>query len=212
MALEHLGYIVAVVLGIFPIANPFSTAPILISLTPTASEQTRKRLATRACIYMAALLTLFLLLGALILQFFGITLQSLRIAGGLVVAYLGFRMLFPPERLTAAKEDSADDDPLQLAFVPMAMPMLSGPGSISVVLAMATQVAQQEDIATMIAGYAVVTAGIFVSAFLCWIVLWSSGAIVRFLGKGGIEAATKLMGFLLICMGTQFVLTGWAMG
>lgn len=212
MVLEYLGYIVAVVLGIVPIANPFGAAPILVSLTPTASDQMRKRLATRACIYMAALLTVFLLLGALILQFFGITLQSLRIAGGLVIAYLGFRMLFPPEHSTSARAESGSEETLQLAFVPMAMPILSGPGSISVVLAMATQVAQLEDLAMRVAVYVVVAAGIFISAFLCWIVLWSSSAIVRFLGKGGIEAATKLMGFLLVCIGTQFVLTGWAMG
>lgn len=209
---ELVGYVFIVVLGIVPIANPFSTAPVLISLTPTATDSARKRLATRACIYMAGLLVVFLLLGALILQFFGITIQSLRIAGGLVVAYLGFRMLFPPPEKKAAVSDGGEEqDPLQLAFVPMAMPMLSGPGSISVVLGMATQIAQYDDFATRVTGYAVVAVGILISAFICWTVLWSAGAIVRFLGKGGIEAATKLMGFLLICMGTQFVLTGLAM-
>jgi len=211
LAWDIVGYISLVVLGIVPIVNPFSTAPTFIAMTSDATKSERRQVATLACVYMALLLIVFLLLGTLILQFFGITLKSLRFAGGLIIAYMGFRMLFPGDHPRTGRDNQPDTNPLSLAFMPLAMPMLAGPGSISVVLAMATQVSQVEGTVEKVGGYLVVSAGIVISAVICWAVLWGSGAVVRFLGKNGIEAMTKLMGFLLVCIGVEFVLSGWAM-
>ncbi len=210
--LELFGYISLVVLGIVPIINPFSTAPIFISMTANMSGGERRKTATLACFYMALLLLVFLLLGTLILQFFGISLRSLRVAGGLVIAYMGFRMLFPAEQVNNAASAGSNRDPQSVAFTPLAMPMLAGPGSISVVLAMAAKVSEVELMTSRIWGYVVVAIGIAVSSAICWAVLWSSGSVVRFLGKNGIDAMTKLMGFLLVCIGVEFVLSGWSMG
>lgn len=201
---ELTGYVVLVVMGIVPIANPFSSAPLFISMTANGTKQQRNRTATLACFYMAAMLLVFLLFGTYILQFFGISISSLRMAGGLVIAFMGFRMLFPEDT------DDGDDmrttsDPTSFAFTPLAMPMLSGPGSISVVLAMAGQVSQVQEASGRLWGYAVVGVGIVLSAFFCWLVLHSAGAVVRVLGKNGITAMTKLMGFILICIGVEFV-------
>ena len=211
IAIEITGYVFLVVLGIVPIINPFSTAPSFITITGHVSPQDRRKTATMACLYMAAILLVFLFLGAMILQFFGISLQSLRMAGGLIIAYMGFRMLFPTEKAPASNANLEEQDPKHLAFVPLAMPMLSGPGSISVVLAMATEVSQQQILLNKAVGYFVVSVGIIVSAFICWLVLWSSGSVVKFLGKSGIDAITKLMGFLLVCIGMEFVLSAWKM-
>jgi len=97
IAFDLVGNVLIVVLGIVPIVKPFSTAPVFISMTSHVVNAERKHTATLACMYMAMLLLVFLLLGTTIMQFFGISLQSLKIAGGLVIAYMGFRMLFPPE-------------------------------------------------------------------------------------------------------------------
>ncbi len=212
IAFELVGFVLIVVLGIVPIVNPFSTAPVFISMTSHVHKSERRHTATMACLYMAGLLLTFLLLGTTIMQFFGISLQSLKIAGGLVIGFMGFRMLFPPEPHPLEQDSNTKRDPRDLAFTPLALPMLCGPGSISVVLAMAARVSEQQDLINQIAGYAVVGTGVVISAFICWLVLWSSGAVVRFLGNNGIDAITKLMGFLLICIGTEFVLSGWAMG
>ncbi len=212
IALELTSYVLIVVMGIVPIINPFSTAPVFISMTSHVEKAERKHTATLACLYMAALLLVFLVLGTTIMQFFGISLQSLKIAGGLVIAFMGFRMLFPPEPHPLNQEANSKRDPRSLAFTPLALPMLCGPGSISVVLAMAAKVAEEDVLFNKIAGYVIVGVGVLLSAFVCWLVLWSSGAVVRFLGKNGIEATTKLMGFLLICIGVEFVLSGWASG
>ena len=211
LAIEISGYVLAVVLGIVPIVNPFSTAPVFISMTSHVSKPERKHTATLACLYMAGLLLVFLLLGTAIMQFFGISLTSLKIAGGLVIAYMGFRMLFPPDDSAAGADSGSSRDPRDLAFTPLALPMLCGPGSISVVLAMAAKVSEQDVLINKVAGYSVVALGILISTFICWLVLWSSGAVVRFLGKNGIDATTKLMGFLLICIGTEFVLSAGAL-
>ena len=208
---ELLGYVFIVVMGIVPIVNPFSTAPAFISMTAHVDKRERQKTATMACLYMAIILLVILFLGTLILQFFGISLKSLRLAGGLVIAFMGFRMLFPADHPDVRKNIELQQDPQHLAFTPLALPMLSGPGSISVVLAMATQVSEQTVLLNKIVGYIVVAVGIVISSFICWLVLWSSGAVVHFMGKSGIEATTKLMGFLLICIGMEFLLSGWAM-
>ena len=208
LTLEIVGYIIAVIVGIVPIINPLSTAPVFISMTADASSQQRKKTATLACLYMFLLLVTFLFIGTAIMQFFGISLISLRIAGGLVIAYMGFRMLFPPEIQTPARDQLEDPRPEDLAFTPLALPMLCGPGSISVVIAMASRAYDAETWTSSLAGLAIISIGIGISALICWAVLWSSSGVVRFFGKSGIDAATKLMGFFLICMGIEIVLSG----
>ena len=211
LVLEITSYVLAVVLGLVPIANPFSTAPVFATLTAHMNVTERHKTASMACLYMALLLLVFLFIGTYVLQFFGISLKSLRLAGGLVIAFTGFKMLYPAAPSIALPGDTVGQEARDIAFTPLALPMLSGPGSISVVLAMATSVSDQDELLNRLAGYVVVSVGIILSAFICWLVLWSSGAVVRFLGKSGIDATTKLMGFLLICIGVQFIISGLAM-
>jgi multiple antibiotic resistance protein len=207
LTLELIGYVLTVVFGIVPIINPFSTAPVFISMTGDATVGERNRIARRACIYMGLLLLVFLALGAMILEFFGISQISLRVAGGLVIAYMGFRMLFPQDAGPVQRDLKDDPSPQDIAFVPLALPMLCGPGSISVVMAMATRVHQAESFVASAAGFGIVAVGILISSFICWLVLVGSGGVVRFLGKTGIDAASKIMGFLLICIGVEFVIS-----
>lgn len=205
---DLIGYVFLVIAALIPIANPFSTAPVFITLTSSLSRQERHRTATLACTYMGLLLIVFLLAGAVILQFLGIGWQALRVGGGLIIAYMGFRMLFPADQ-SEEVGDTSKISPGSVAFVPLALPMLSGPGSISVVLSMATEVAKLEDMFERLIAYAVVGLGIVLSAAICWLVLCSAGAVVRFLGENGINALTRLMGFLLVCIGCQFVLSSF---
>ena len=95
---DLIGYVLLVIAALIPIANPFSTAPVFITLTSSLSRQERHHTATLACTYMGLLLIVFLLAGAVILQFLGIGSQALRVGGGLIIAYMGFRMLFPADQ------------------------------------------------------------------------------------------------------------------
>ncbi len=188
--------------ALLPIANPFSTAPVFISLTQSFSTQRRALQARMSAVYMACILLVSLFAGALILSFFGITLPILRMAGGLVIAKVGFGML-EPAKAPSPSEDR--DETADIAFTPIAMPMLSGPGSIALTIAMATQ-------ASGFGSYTAVATGIVLVALVSWATLHFSGEILDFLGTTGMNALTRIMGLLLVCVGIQFVATGFLEG
>jgi multiple antibiotic resistance protein len=202
-------YIAIVVIGLLPIANPFSTAPIFLAVTTNLDTQSKNKLLKLTCLYMFSILIVFLLAGALILSFFGISVSALRIAGGLIIIVLGFRMLFPQ---SPQEKDNVPihtyEQAKNLAFTPLAMPMLSGPGSIAVIIGMAAQISERENILLRLGGYAVVGLGILVTVILCWFVLRSSTKITKLLGNSGIDALTRIMGFILICIGVEFMASG----
>jgi multiple antibiotic resistance protein len=206
-ALVLINYVVLVIAALIPIANPFSTAPLFVGMTVNMSKAQRNRVAALSTLYMFLILTVFLLLGAVILSFFGISLPALRIAGGLIVAFIGFRMLFKDDKASDTSETPIEDA-TKIAFTPLAMPMLSGPGSIAVIMSIAVQVSESETITHQLMGYLIVTIGIALSAFICWLVLRASSSVVRFMGASGIDALTKIMGFLLVSIGVQFFITG----
>jgi multiple antibiotic resistance protein len=205
---ELISYVVLVIAALIPIANPFSTAPLFVSMTVGISTPERNHIAFLSTLYMFIVLTVFLLLGAVILSFFGISLPALRIAGGLIVAFIGFRMLFMQDDNNSKETKLNSEDAKKIAFTPLAMPMLSGPGSIAVIMSMAVQISELESLSNQLIGYSVVILGIAISAFICWLVLRASGSVVRFMGESGIDALTKVMGFLLVSIGVQFVITG----
>jgi multiple antibiotic resistance protein len=188
--------------ALLPIANPFSTAPVFIALTRGYDRATRLRQARLAAVYMACVLLVSLFAGALILKFFGISLPALRIAGGLIVARIGFSMLTPePERPLPKRdqEESADKD--AIAFSPIAMPLLSGPGSIAVTISMATAADSLWD-------HVPISCGIVIVAAISWVVLRFSVKIIDAMGRTGVNALTRLMGLILVCIGVQFIATG----
>jgi len=202
-------YIAIVVIGLLPIANPFSTAPIFLAVTSKLDVESKNKLLKLTCIYMFSTLIIFLLAGALILSFFGISVSALRIAGGLIITVLGFRMLFPSSAPEERKEEVRTYEQAKgLAFTPLAMPMLSGPGSIAVIISMAAQISENDSFLLRLGGYAVVGLGILVTVVICWLVLRSSTKITKILGSSGIDALTRIMGFILICIGVEFAVSG----
>jgi multiple antibiotic resistance protein len=200
---------VALTIGaLLPIMNPFSTAPLFVSLTVGASKRARNHEALFACIYAFAILATFLLVGSWIIDFFGISVPGLRVAGGLIISVIGFRMLFPAS--APAKDSAAPKErELEIAFTPLAMPSLAGPGSISVVLTAAAQIksVRPDDFGFI---YVAVLIGMAATLVLSYFVLRASAAMVKFMGKSGIDAMTRIFGFLLIAIGMQFLLTGVA--
>jgi multiple antibiotic resistance protein len=199
---------IALTIGaLLPIMNPFSTAPLFVSLTIGASAKARNREALLACVYAFAILAIFLLVGAAIIDFFGISVPGLRVAGGLIISVIGFRMLFPAAPAESSSPANSKPRELDIAFTPLAMPSLAGPGSISVVLTAAAQIrsARPNDFGLI---YAAVIVGMAIVLIFSYLVLRAAALMVRFLGKSGIDAMTRIFGFLLIAIGMQFLLTG----
>lgn len=192
----------ATIVGLLPIINPFSTAPMFLAITEGNTQAEREGQARRGVIYMVCILFAFLIGGSFIMQFFGLSLPGLRIAGGILVAGVGMRMLYPRDDLGVTKQEEAESRKKRdISFTPLAMPSLSGPGAISVTIGFTSLARSWWD-------YVSITVGILVVAAIVYAVLRASTQLVRFLGVTGLHAMTKIMGFLILCVGIQFVVNG----
>ncbi|ADD75683.1 MULTISPECIES: MarC family NAAT transporter [Pantoea] len=199
---------------ILPLANPLTTVALFLGLAGEMNFQERNRQALQASIYVFAIMMVAWYAGSAVLHTFGISIPGLRIAGGLIVAFIGFRMLFPAKPVGHSVEAKHKHDeletaqePVNIAFVPLAMPSTAGPGTIAMIISSASTVRSGVDFPAWVLNVAPVLTFLVVSVIL-WISLRSSGAIMRLVGKGGIEAISRLMGFLLVCMGVQFIING----
>ncbi len=191
-------------IGLLPIINPLSAGPTFLAITAGDSEARRREQARKGCFYMVAILVSFLIGGTFIMNFFGISIPGLRIAGGILLTGIGMDMLLA-RKATAQSEDEAERAAAlkkpDISFSPLAMPMLSGPGSIAVTLGFTS-------LATDWVDYVAIIAGIVCVALLTYVVLRLSSRMVQFIGPVGVNAMTKIMGFLIMCMGVQFVVNG----
>ena len=205
LLLEDLLYVLGTVGALLPIVNPFSAVGLVVGITSHLSEAERKEQIRRACIYMFWILTSFLVAGGLIMNFFGISIPGLRIAGGLVVSFLGFGMLFPDQSAAYGTERIEAQNKRDISFTPLAMPSLSGPGSIAVVVGMSTTVQNGEH---PIIDNILVAVGIAITALISYIVLRAATRLDKLLGTTGMNAVARIMGFMLICIGVQFIING----
>jgi len=207
MAVQSLKYVLIVVFGLLPIMNPLSTIPIFMSLTKRMSAEKRRIQAKKACLYAFLILTTFMLLGNLIIALFGISLPGIRIAGGIIIMILALRMTFSGEDASS----EVDSQPAEIkkadidySFSPLAMPSLAGPGSIAVVMGFSSQVPSGQ----MILGHIIVIAGIAITIGFAFIALTSATWIGKMFGEHGMQAITKIIGFLLTCVAVQFLASG----
>jgi multiple antibiotic resistance protein len=204
---EFLSWVGVALVTLIPIINPVSTAFLLLSISSHLSTEERNRQITLACIYMTFILVTFLLLGHLVMVAFGISVPGIRIAGGMVIGFLGFRMLFPAEGQITGKEKHEAQQKANISFSPLAMPSLSGPGAIAVVITMSSSIDGRHGVGKIFPYTAVVLA-ILITAMFSWLVLRGAGFLRRFLGVNGVDNLSRIMGFVLICIGIQFAIDG----
>jgi multiple antibiotic resistance protein len=204
---EFSSWVGVALVTLLPIVNPVSTAVLLLSISSHLSQAERNRQITRACIYMTVILVTFLLAGHFIMVAFGISIPGIRIAGGMVIGFLGFRMLFPDEGQISTEGKEEAQEKLDISFSPLAMPSLSGPGSLAVVITMSSSIDVRHGIDKILA-FAGVILAILLTALISWLVLRGAGAMRRLLGVNGVNSLSRIMGFLLICIGIQFIVNG----
>jgi multiple antibiotic resistance protein len=192
----------ATFLALFPIVNPFGGVPMFFTLTANLTRQERNRTARRTALYVIAILVTFMLFGRFVLNFFGISLPVLKIAGGLIVANTAWGMVTASSRMTT-EESSEALTKEDISLTPMAMPMLSGPGSIGVVMGLAAHANGLLAYLGMVIGIAVV--GLAVYLFLCM-----GGPLVKRLGPSAMGAITRIFGFLILAIAVQLVWDGVA--
>lgn len=193
---------IATFLALFPIVNPFGGVPLFFSLTTSFAPADRHRTAMRTGLYVIVILVTFLFFGRFVLNFFGISLPVLKIAGGLIVANTAWGMVTGSSRITSAESDEASTKE-DISLTPMAMPMLSGPGSIGVVMGLAAHADTMVAYIGMVLG--IVALGLVVSLFLCL-----GGPFVKRLGPGAVGAINRVFGFLILAIAVQLVWDGVA--
>ncbi len=192
----------ATFLALFPIVNPLGGVPLFFSLTNNLPREERSRTALRTALYVIVILITFMLVGRFVLHFFGISLPVLKIAGGLIVANTAWGMVTASSRMTT-EESSEALTKEDISLTPMAMPMLSGPGSIGVVMGLAAHANGFLAYLGMVIG--IVLIGLSVYLFLCL-----GGPLVKRLGPSAMGAVTRIFGFLILAIAVQLVWDGVA--
>lgn len=202
---DFINSFLATYAALFPICNPLGNAAIFLSITDGEKIPQRQSQALKGSLYMVGILLLFWLLGNTIMSFFGISLTGIRIAGGLVVAHVGFKLLNPAKEQKSRQpeeDDEAQSKP-DISLSPLGTPLLAGPGSIAVVMSMSTLQKGAWDL-----GMYGIGAGVIAVGLTCWIMLREAPAVLGVLGVNGANAVTKIMAFLLLCIGVQLGLDG----
>jgi multiple antibiotic resistance protein len=197
---ELLLFFVGSFVSLFSMVDPPMAAPVFVSLTQGMTQLEQKVLARRASTFVFFILLVFFLAGSVILGFFGISIDALRIAGGLMILGNATSMLQQKKRLDAEDQREAEHRE-DLAFSPLAMPLLSGPGSIAALIGMTADAKDWLH-------FALIGAVIALVALSCYWTLRLSSRIVHRLGETTLKSFTRIMGFILLCVGVQYLVNG----
>lgn len=194
--------------ALFSIVNPVGAALIFDQAMGNRSRPERLKLARAIGFYAFLVLLGSLLLGGYILNFFGVSIGALRVAGGLVVAIRAWGLLMDPEHNEdrKANQTEAAQSHHDVAFFPLTMPFTTGPGSISVAIALSSQRPTEGDaVAPFFIGASLAAALVAVLVWLCYS---ASGQVMRLLGPSGARVLSRLVAFLLLCIGVQIIASG----
>jgi multiple antibiotic resistance protein len=200
---DTLKFALAAFIAVFPIVNPFSTAFLLVALTPGATLSHRREMARRAVLFMTSILVVSYFAGSAILNFFSISRPALVLAAGVLVCRSGWRALTVTDRLTPEQREEGLHK-VDISLTPLGMPMLAGPGTISVVIGLSSDAA---GIARTAAGIG----AILVVSVLSYLVLAAAPAVSEKLGRTGEAAISKVMGLITLSVGIQFLINGTSM-
>ncbi len=189
--------------SLFSIINPLGTVPVFVGLTSEESVKERNNTALLTAINIIVILVISFFAGTYLLNFFGISLNALRIAGGLIIATSGFALLkgeFSKHKGMKNKRVRKDLSTREkFSLTPLAIPMLAGPGSISLLITFSQEYLITQDIL-------ILNAAIIFVGFLTYIILRSSFLITKFLGASGINAISRIVGFIVIAIGVEYII------
>lgn len=190
---------------LFVTIDPVGLAPIFIGVTVGMSKQQRRSVALRACVIAMGLMVLFLLAGQIILDTLGITIHAFRVAGGLLLFYTAFEMVFGArqKRKEETTETAISQDQIaNLAVFPLALPLIAGPGAISATILLSTQFESSWE------WRGVLLAVIAFVILLVYLAFIASELLSKYLGNTGRMIMTRLLGVLLAALSVQFVIDG----
>ncbi|MDY0090018.1 MAG: MarC family NAAT transporter [Flavobacteriaceae bacterium] len=187
--------------ALFSVINPLGAVPIFVGLTSNDTKSERSRISLWTAINVFIILIISFFIGEYVLKFFGIGIDALRIAGGMIIVSSGFALLTGKFNKTRGVNKKVEDDAQKrndIALTPLAIPMLAGPGSISLLIAMYQDYNKiSEKITACLAILAV--------AIVIFLVMRSAHYLSRILGASGIVAISRIIGFIVIAIGVQYI-------
>ncbi len=187
--------------ALFSVVNPFGAMPVFLTLTQDDTPAQRRQQALKACFYMIGILTVFFLAGQYILNFFGLRIHDLRIAGGIMILKAGADLITtksdPGRKVSKDAVEESINKP-DISFTPLAMPMLSGPGAIAVSIGLFTKSLSYLDMSLIVLA-------IVLLAIPTYYILIFSPTLIKIMGKAGLEALSKIMGFIVLSLGVNFI-------
>ena len=197
--------------ALFSIVNPFAGMIIFNEVTAFQSHAERVALARRVAVYSTLVMLVALWAGSYILSFFGISLNALRIAGGVVVSVRAYEMLSAPQAQVQRKEAEAAPveramDPSSFAFFPLTLPFTTGPGTIAVAVSLGTE--RDSTDAETLAFFAGASVAVLAMAVLVWLCYTTADRFAAVLGPSGRNVVARLAAFFLLGIGVQIILSG----
>lgn len=199
--------------SLFSIIDPLAGALIFGEATRDLTHEDKVRIAGRVALYSLLVMLAALWGGTYVLNFFGVSLGALRIAGGTVVALIGWHMLMAPNhhsdrtrRQAGADVQETKSNPLEMAFFPLTMPFTTGPGTIAVAITLgAERPARGIGLLTFFAG---VSAAAVLNAAIVWVAYRFAASMTKWMGPATRPVVSQLIAFLLLCIGVQILIAG----
>lgn len=189
--------------ALFSVMNPFGTVPIFVSLTKEQTNSERSTIAFKTSLNVLVILLVSFFIGKYMLVFFGISIVSLKIAGGLIITSSGFALLtgkFSEHKGMKKKNVKVDlESRSEISLTPLALPMIAGPGTISLLINYNQEYTSMMEILWILIA-------IVLSAVSIFLILKSSHYFVRILGASGINALSRIIGFVVIALGIEFII------
>ena len=188
------------------IINPLEAIPVFLHLLQGKDQEEHRRVARKSCLYALFLMCFFLVFGTLLLRLFGVSLSMVQIVGGIILTRIGFQLFAPsPSANMFPTGGKGGADGEGVSFVPLAMPIMFGPGGIATLIGMAaTMHLSRPGLETYIASFSASVATMVVTCLS----LTYAGPILSKIGPKGIDAATRITGFFVSAMGMGLLLSG----
>lgn len=196
-------YLLKIAIALFAIVNPIGIVPIFITATNGWSNTERKKTSKTVAITVFIVLVVSTVLGDKLLDFFGISIPSFQVGGGILLMLIAISMMHgkqSPARQTAEEAQTLAEREV-IAIVPLSIPLLAGPGAMSSMI-----IAAQQHPSFL--SHLTLTIPVALVSLLVWLTLSLSGAIARQLGVIGINVVTRLMGLILAAMAVEFIAHG----
>jgi multiple antibiotic resistance protein len=187
------------------IINPFVVMPVYLKLLEGKDVEKYRQVARQSCLYALLLCLFFLVFGNLILRLFGVPLSMVRIVGGIILMKIGFELFSSSKSGGDMIPTDAAEDDANISFVPLAMPLMFGPGTIATILGMTSEIKQPS---SELAALAAIVAAILTTMLVTYLCLVYAGKLSEKLGARGIDAITRIVGFFVSAMGVGLIFDG----